>query len=88
MSLRARCKKVLEEAACVVGLYRHELPRARIYIIGVWGRGGKKSVRRAVIWFCLAKFAVMWMSQSAAPHHFTLWINKKHSLLFRVQPKA
>ena len=50
---------------------------ARVYIIGVWGRGGKKSVRRAVIWFCLAKFAVMWMSQSAAPHHFTLWINKK-----------
>ena len=32
MSLQARSKKVLEEAACVVGLYRHELPRARIYI--------------------------------------------------------
>lgn len=31
MSLQARSKKVLEEAACVVGLYRHELPRARIY---------------------------------------------------------
>ena len=74
MSLRARSKKVLQEAACVVGLYRHELPRARIYNRSM-GRGGKKSVRRAVIWFCLAKFAVMWMSQSAAPHHFTLWIN-------------
>ena len=43
MSLQARSKKVLEEAACVVGLYRHELPRARIYIIGVWGEVGKRA---------------------------------------------